>query len=343
MIRSRLFAAVLSLSALSVPLWSAQPALANKPLQVQTEDLHFGCSDVRTADGVVQIAASDFSEFNEADASINYWVPPETPENAPDSTYRSSSLITDQHVTRTGNHFEGTLLMEDRDFNPVGTASFSVDLIPTTEVMDVGEKSRFGNRNIHDKSTLQFFSVSGSVTLHDGKVFNLTNCIGPDGAPSDHAGANLITDFRVTDPSQFVISFSGVLVICDVTTEDYFMNLGASNENGPDVSLFFSDDVTSLFGSSEDVILTAEEFSGSIPLANDETGEPAGDAVLDVTFTRGEHTVIRVQDGSIRSNQEGFILQPTGTLTFPNGTVVDMSSCFAFDGREQQKEHRPRE
>jgi hypothetical protein len=34
-------------------------------------------------------------------------------------------------------------------------------------------------------------------------------------------------------------------------------------------------------------------------------------------------------------------LIPSGTISFPDGTVVDMSPCFAFDGREQQKEHRP--
>jgi hypothetical protein len=345
MYRSRLLAAVLSVAALVTPLWSAVPASANKPTQIFSRSFHFVCSDVRTSDGVVQITVDDFSEFSTPDGSISYWVPPETPENAPQSTYRSSSLIEDQHITRTGNHFEGTLGMEDRDFTPVGTASFSVDLIPTADVENTGEKSKFGNRNIHDKSTVQFFKVSGSVTMHDGKTFDLTDCIGPDGAPSDVAGADFITDVRITDPSQFVLNRSGILVLCDITTETYAMNLGASAEEestGGQATLFTAE--RAIGGETSDgLTLTSESFTGTIPIVDFDSGEELGDAVVDVAFTRGAHTTIKVTEGSIRTTRVGFSLIPAGTISFPTGTVVDLSSCFAFDGREQQKEHRPSE
>jgi len=337
--RATLFTVVCLLAVTSV-VATAGPALANKPTQIYTQSIHFVCSDVRTPDGVVQISAELFSEFNEADASINYWVPPETPENSQDSTYRSSSLIEDQHVTLTGHHFDGTLVMEDRDFNPVGNATFSVDLIPTTGVEKTGGRSKNGNRNIHDNSTVQFFSVAGSVKLHDGKVFDLTNCVGPDGAPPDRAGAELIEDVRITDPSQFTISFVGTLVLCDISTPDYALNLGASNEQEARTDLAFEDANGLVFGFSDGITLTPTELSGTVPL-NDDNGEPAGEAVVDVSFARGHHTVIRTQEGGIRSNREGFLLIPSGTISFPDGTVVDMSPCFAFDGREQQKEHRP--
>ncbi|MFY9588353.1 MAG: hypothetical protein WAT66_12945 [Actinomycetota bacterium] len=346
MIRSRLFVAVLSVTALVAPLWSAAPASANKPTQIFERSVHFVCSDVRTPDGIVQIAADDFSEFDTPDASINYWVPPETPENAPDSTYRSSSLIEDQQVTRDGLHFEGTVVMEDRDFNPVGNATFSVDLIPTSDVESVGEKSKFGNRNIHDKSTVQFFSVSGSVTLHDGKTFDLTNCIGPDGADPEKAAADFITDIRVTDPSQFVLNKSGILVLCDVVTDSYAMSFGASSESTgtSGQAQFFSDAQSIGGGTDSGLTLTNEVLSGAIPIEDFDTGESLGDAIVDVTFTRGQHAEIRTTQGSIRDTMVGFLLNPTGTITFPTdpATAVDMSSCFAFDGREQQKEHRPR-
>lgn len=342
MIRNRLFVAVLTLSALVAPLWTAGPAAANKPTQIFNRSIGFVCSDVRTADGVVQIAAELFSEFNEPDVSISYWVPPETPENS-ESTYRSSSLISDQNVTLTGYHFEGTVVMEDRDFNPVGTASFVVDMIATSDPEAVGEKSKFGNRNIHDKSTLQTFSVSGSVTLHDGTVFDLTDCIGPDGAPSDMAGRDFITDIRITDPSQFVISHSGILVLCDITTDTYAVSFGASaEETGTSGQVQFFSEALSMGGGTENgLTLTNEVLSGAIPVENFDTGESLGDALVDVSFTRGEHAQIRTQEGSVRSTMVGFLLNPTGSITFPTGTVVDMSSCFAFDGKEQQKEHRP--
>ena len=332
---------VVCLLVLTSILVTAGPAAANKPAQIYTRSVHFVCSDVRTSDGVVQVSAELFSEFDEADASINYWVPPETPENSQDSTYRSSSFIGDQHVTLTGYHFDGTVLMEDRDFNPIGSATFSVDLIPTTGVEETGGRSKNGNRNIHDNSTVQFFSVAGSLTTQDGKIFNLTDCVGPDGAPPDRAGAEFIEDVRITDPSQFTISFVGTLVLCDLSTPDYALNLGASNEQGGRTDLAFEDANGLVFGSSDTITLTPTEFSGMVPLNND-NGDPAGDAVIDVSFTRGHHTVVRTQEGGIRSNREGFLLVPSGTITFPDETVVDMSSCFAFDGREQQKEHRPK-
>ena len=337
---------VACLLAMAGILVTAGPAAANRPTQIFSRSIHFVCSDVRTSDGVVQIAADDFSEFNEPNVSVGYWVAPATPEDG-DPTYRSSSLITDQNVTRTDYHFEGTVLMEDPEFNPVGNASFSVDLIPTSDVERVGENSKFGNRNIHDKSSVQFFSVDGSVTLHDGTVFDLTDCIGPDGAPADRAGADFIEDISITDPSQFVLNNSGILVLCDISTEAYTMNLGASSDKtttGGEAFLFTAD--RAIGGeTSSGLSLSNTAFTGAIPMTDFDTDEPLGDAIVDVAFTRGEHTVVRVTNGSVRESMIGFALIPTGTITFPTdpATIVDMSSCFAFDGREQDKEHRPDE
>ena len=351
MFRNRLFVAVISLPALLLPLWTAGPAAANEPTRIVNRSIGFVCSDVRTSDGVVRVEAEQFSEVDTPDASINYWVPPETPENALDSAYRSSSLITDQHVsvtgTPTGYRFEASVVMEDRDFNPIGTATFVVDLIATSGVADVGGRSKFGNRNIHDDSTVQFFKVAGSVTLHDGAVFDLTDCIGPDGAPPDQAGHDTIVDLRITDPSQFVISRSGILVLCDIATETYAVSFGASAEStGTSGEVQFLSDAVSLGGWTDSgLLLTDETLDGRIPVEDFATGEPLGDAVVDVTFTRGQHAQFRTRAGSIRVNMVGFLLNPTGTITFPTSpaTVVDMSSCFAFDGKEQQKEHRPDE
>ena len=91
--------------------------------------------------------------------------------------------------------------------------------------------------------------------------------------------------------------------------------------------------------------LTNETPSGRIAVEDVETGEPLGGAVVDVMFTRGRHVEIRTQEGPIRVTRVGFALNATGTITFPTkpATVMDMSSCFAFDGKEQQKEHRPDE
>lgn len=335
------FIAVSTLTAAGLAV-SASPAAANRPTRVFENTVTFVCeSGVTNEFGTAQVTAEDHSEFGSS-GSILYWVAPDSPDTG-EATFRSSSLITDQQVTRTGYHFDGVLLMEDQDFNPVGNATFSVDLIPTGRVDEATPaRSRFGNRTIHDRSSVKFFSVVGTVTMHDGTVFDLTGCGGPDGSGPDTAGFDTTIDVRVTDPSQFVISFSGVLVLCDVVTPGHALNLGASSENGPQTELQFTDESGTLFGFSDEITLTAEEFSGTVPLSH-EDGEPAGDAVIDVTFTRGDHIVVRTENGSIRSRQIGYLLEPAGSITFPTGTVVDLSSCFAFDGTEQQKEHRPRE
>jgi hypothetical protein len=350
MIRRSIVVTVVCALAL-VGLYSgAGPAFGNKPSQIYENNVHFACDQpgVTTEHGTVLVFVEDSSEFG-ASGSILWWVPPETIENTGgDATYRSSSLIEDQQVTRTGYHFEAVLAMEDRDFNPLGDATISVDLIPTGRVDYASpEKDRFGNRFIRDNSVVKFFSVAGTVTMFDGTVFNITNCGGPDGSGPDTAGFDTTTDIRISDPSQFVLKQGGedgVLVLCDITTETHSFNLGASTgEAGSDASIFFTPAVgPALFGQGP-VTLSTASFEGSIAL-QDENGEPAGDAVIDATFTRRDRTAVRQTVNGVRDKMVGWLLETTGTVTLPTApaTVIDLSSCFVFNGTETVKEHRPK-
>jgi hypothetical protein len=319
-------------SSLVTAFVGAPPAAANKPLHITSHRVDLICDlpGITTENGTVVLTLEDDSEFGTS-GSILYWVPPETPENSPDSTYRTSSLAEEEHITRTGYHFDAVMGMEDRDFNPVGDAVITADLVPTGQQEGPAGKSRFGNRTIRDDSVTTFLVVeSGTVSLQDGNVFDLSGC----------PGFETTIDFSVSDPSQFVISFSGILVLCDIVTRDYGVSIGASTDPATSVQVFYGDANGTLFGYSEDITLTADEFKGTIPLSDD-YGEPAGEAVVDVTFTKGDRLVVRAEDGGIRSTRTGDLLEPSGTFTFPAATV-DASSCFAFDGREQQKEHRPK-
>jgi len=323
------------LSSVAGTIVGVQPAMANKPLHVFEHSVSFVCDlpGITNSVGTLLTSVEDHSEFGTS-SSVLYWVTPETPETNEDSTFRSSSLAEDEHITRTGYHFDAVIGMEDRDFNPIGDAILTADLVATGQVDGPAGNSKFGNRNIHDKSTVKFLVVdTGTVTLPDGVVFDISGCPGFDST----------IDFTVTDPSQFVISFSGILVLCDVSTSDYSLNLGASSADGT-TTFFFSDAAGNLNGFADDISLTSDEFHAVIP-ASDDDGSPVGDAVVAVSFERGARLVVRTEDGGIRSKRVGTILVPTGTITIPTSpaTVIDLSSCFAFDGREQQKEHRPSE
>ena len=351
MIRRAIVVVSVVVAALAGQVAGPGSALANKPTNFYENNVHFECGvpGVTTPDGTILVNAEDSSEFGR-DASILWWIPPDSIDTA-DATFRSSSLIEDQVVTRTGYHFDIDVKMEDRDFTPVGNATASIDLIPTGEVTPPEGKSRFGNRTIRDNSTVKFFTVAGTVTMHvtghDPTTFDVTNCGGPDGAPPDHAGFDTTIDVTTTDPSQFVLNKAGILVLCDVQTDTYSFNFGASSEKnatGGQTSLENADG--GLGGETQSgLTLTSAVFSGSIPLIDFSTGDPAGVAVVDATFAQGDHTVVRETQGSVRDRRTGFLLIPSGSITFPTSppTVVDLSGCFAFDGREQQKEHRPKE
>ena len=323
-------AALLSIAALSS---TAGPAVAGKPIRIFEHRFGFVCEEPWLSnEGGIAITAASVSSESGPEAIVLYWAPPETPETA-EATLRSTTDV--PQVTVTGYHIDALVPMEDQDFNPVGNAVISVDLVPVGEPEVGAGKSRQGNRTIRDNTVNQPLVIeSGTLTLPNGVIFDLTGCQGSD----------LTIDIRISNPSQFVITHRGILVLCDIATEDYVVNLGASSDDsGTGGEVFYSDATQTLGGSSEDLVLTSEIFSGTFDLIDFETEEPAGEAVLAATLTRGEHVVLRFSDGNVHSKMIGNLLEVDGTITIPTdpATVVDLSSCFAFEGKEQIKEHRP--
>jgi hypothetical protein len=322
-------------AALLVVALVSGPASAGKPIKIFEHRIGFVCEDpwLSNEDGIAITAASVSSESG-PEAIVLYWAPPETPETA-EATLRSTTDVPE--VTVTGYHLDAVVPMEDQDFTPVGDAIISADLVAVGEPELGAGKSKQGNRTIRDNSVNQPLVVeSGTLTLPNGVVFDLTGCQGSD----------LTIDIRISNPNQFVITSTGILVLCDIATDDYVVNLGASAE-GSNVGgeVFYTDATQTIGGFSENLVLTSDVFSGTFDLINFETEEPAGQAVVDATFTQGDHIVLKTSEGSIHSKMIGNLLDVTGTLTIPTDptTVVDLSSCFAFDGKEQIKEHAPKD
>jgi hypothetical protein len=347
---------ILALTTLGITV-IAGPASANRPTSFFENNVHFVCDQpgVTTSDGTLMVSAEDSTEFGR-DAGILWWVPPDTIENTGGTpTFVSSPFIEDQTVTRTGYHFDIDLRMIDpHTFDYVGNATASIDLIDSGIVEEATpKKSKFGNRQTFDNSVVKFFSVSGTVTLNvtglPTTTFDVTNCTGPDGNPPERAGFDTTIDVRISDPSQFVLNKSGVLVLCNIGTDDFLLEVAASAEKDVTGGQLIFQNVDGVIGGSTDstLTLTNEVFAGTVPMFDFNTGDPVGDAVVDVRFTQGEHAVIRSTQGSVRDRLIGYLLNPTGTITIPTTptpTVVDFSACiFAFDGTEQQKEHRPKE
>lgn len=312
----------------------AQPASAGKPFTIFEHRIGFVCEEpwLSNEDGIAIVQAAVSSETG-GEGLVLFWAPPETPETA-EATLRSTADV--PTVTVDGLHIEADIPMEDQNFTPVGSAIISADLVPVGEPELGPGKSKEGNRMIRDNTVLQPLVVeSGTATLPNGVVFDLTGC----------QGADLTIDIRISNPSQFVITHSGILVLCDIATEDYIFNLGASAEDNGNVGaeLFYSDATQTLGGFPNELTLTPDTFSGTFELINFETEEPAGTAVLDATMTEGDHVTLKTTNGSQSSKKVGNLLDVTGTVTIPTepATVVDLSSCFAFNGKETIKEHRP--
>lgn len=335
MTRRTAFIAAFVITTVALLSGATGPALAAKPIKIFEHRFGFVCDDPPlTNEAGTVIVAATLSSVDGPEAIVLYWVAPDSPETG-EATFRSTTDV--PQVTVTGNHLDAVVPMEDQKFNPIGNAIISADLTPIGEPELGAGKSKEGNRTIKDESVNQPLVVeSGTLTLPDGTVFDLTGC----------PGADFTIDITITNPNQFVISHSGVLVLCDIATDDYVLNLGASaDDSGSGGEVFYSDATQTLGGFSEDLVLTSEVFSGTFDLINFETEEPAGEAVVDATFTQGEHIVVRTTQDGIHSKMIGNLLEVAGTITIPTdpSTVVDLSSCFAFDGKEQIKEHAPKE
>lgn len=312
----------------------AGPAQAAKPIKIFEHRFGFVCDEPPlTNDTGTVIVAANTSSVEDPSAIVLYWVAPNSPETG-EATFRSTADV--PQVTVTGNHLDAVIPMEDQNFTPIGNAVISADLVSNGEPeLGVG-KSKEGNRTIKDNTVNQPLVVeSGTLTLPDGTVFDLTGC----------PGADLTIDITITNPNQFVISHSGVLVLCDIASEDYVLNLGASAEDqgAAGAEVFFSDGEQSLGGFAEELTLNEEIFTATFPIIDFETEEFLGNAVLDATFTQGDHIALKSTEGSIHSKMIGYLLDVMGTITIPTDpqTIVDLSTCFAFAGTEQIKEHAP--
>lgn len=312
----------------------ASPAIAGKPITFSDHRVGFECPFLTNETGTLALAVFS-SEAEEDTGFVEYWVAPDSPETG-GGTFRSSSTEP-AVVTVTGYHLEAVIPLENQDFEPVGDAIVVADLVTAGDPTLGPGKTRFGNRTIRDNFVEQPLVVeSGTATLHDGTVFEFSEC----------PGGELIIDYRETNPSQFVISFGGILVLCDIATEDYAVHIAASAGDQPSGGeVLLNQAGTTLVGAAQEgVTLTPTEFSATIPLVDLDTEEPAGDAIIEATLTEGQHVTIRRDIDTIRSTLIGNQLDVTGTVTFTEpGLVVDLSSCFAFEGREQHKEHRPDE
>ena len=325
---------VLALVALSA---LAGPATAAKPIRIFEHRFGFACEEpwLSNEDGIA-IAGAAVSSESGPEGIVLYWAPPETPETA-DATLRSTTDV--PLVTVTGNHIDAVIPMEDQEFTPVGNVVISADLVEAGEPEQGAGKTREGNRTFRDNSVSQPLVVeSGTLTLPNGVVFDLTGC----------AGSDLTIDIRISNPDQFVIrAFEGILVVCDVAGEDYVLNLAASAEEfGTGGEVTFSNAAGTLRGFAEGFTLTPSEFSATFPLLDAETEQPAGDAVVDVTFGERRHATLRFENSEgVRSKLVGWLMEPTGTITIPTdpATVIDLASCFAFEGYQQDIQHRPDE
>lgn len=320
---------VAALGLLAIPIGGASAA---RPVRINEHIIVMSCFEPLVT-GPYGTLGTDavISDVYGPSATVFYWAEGADPETDEPTLV---STVDVPVVTGDASHIDATIPVEDSNRQPAGDAILDVDLAPVGD-LETNETVRWGNRLIKDDGWLQRLVVtSGTLTLPDGAVFDLTGC----------AGGERVVDVFITNPDSFVQSFSGILVLCDISTENYAFELGASAEEAETgARAFFSSDGLFLEGHHSDLTLTEDAFTGTIEMNDGDTGEPVGDAVVNVSFAQGDRTVIRRSEGLRRSTMTGRLLEPSGTITIPTdpATVIDLSSCFAIDGREQIIEPHP--
>jgi len=313
-------------------LFIAPGAQGAAPTRFSDTQVSLFCDDMQNASGLVQGLGASSSEAFGDFASLAFFQSGTSPETDPPTL--SASFETPADVTGDDDSLAAQIPLVDAAGEPAGTATLNASLVPDGDPITI-EGFRDGNRWIRQSGTDQHVIASGTLDLPDVGRFEFDGC----------SGDILHIDVFESNPDTFVATFSGLIVECDLETEDGFVSLFAINDSqGSFIDVtFFPASGGLLSGGLPDATVTTQQLSGTIPLSfESEGGGDAGEAVIDAVLTAGQRVNFSTRSSSSKLKVIGRLYNVAGSLTFSHGGErFDLSGCVAIDRRDQNTSHNP--
>lgn len=210
---------------------------------------------------------------------------------------------------------------------PVGVAIIEAEWIPSGEPEVFMDRFRNGNQWVEVRDTFTPADTAGSAALEGFFDIDLSDC----------GGSLFETTVWQTNPNAFNSRFSGHFVECPLEGPDGQGFLFAdSGDFGQFMDVFIAPlEGPGAFGFTEDFVFTDTELSGVVQLEEEETGEPVGEATVDLELASSNlsSSTVILQNGRVKVIEEFFDV--TGTVAV-DGSEFEAVDCFsvAFDVRE---------
>ena len=304
------------------------------------------CERLESADGTVFLAAVESDAFGEI-ADLTFWSAGTSPETSNPTwvSISGSADVTETAVTGTFQlvEFAQPSTPEEPPFgDPVGTATLSATLTPDGEPVPFDDRFSQGNQKFRVSGVVQNYTVTGTVELPGGLIFDLSTC---DGFRAT------FTEFRNSPASQ-VSRFESFDLSCSWRIGETFISLFAvADEFGGFGQLFISTPETEVIGFEIARELSLEAFSASYELIEltepgpgpePPEGEPIGTAEASAVLTP---TKARVNEhfsfGPEKVHVTGQLYSVDGTLSITSEIgdftlPMDDQTCRAADQRTTQ-------
>lgn len=326
--RQRIVRAVVS-AALALGVLIGLPATgsAGQPTRFEDHQIYISCFDplLTSGDDSAGVSVGTSDAFGDQ-ATLAYWRAPASPENEDPPTLFSGES---GDVDATASHIEATIPVFEGDPGVLaGEATVVADLAPDGDPF-AGTTTHDGNFMFRDRSLVQGLVVTeGTLTLPDGTTFDLTGCPGAD---AQYETFETQPDARVHDFRDFILA-------CEIESDDGFLFLFGSVD-GAFVDIFFDSPSGVMFAEGPgEGTFDPDGIDWTVPMFNGATGESAGDATVQATFTpSGEDVSFEPRSSNSHDKVTGEAFDVAGEVTLPTepATTFDLSSCVAVDLRDR--------
>jgi hypothetical protein len=313
----------------------AAPVSAAPPVRVSDTESVLFCENLANADGVAFVFAVESAQFGSF-ADLAFWPAGTSPEMSEPAwiAMTGSADFGPTSVTATFElvEYEPSPTPDEPPFgDPVGTATLNGTLTAVGDPQSYRSQEKNGNQQFRREGVFQEYSVTGSLELPGGIVFDLGSCT---------AVTDAYTEFT-TMPAAHVSRFDQLTLDCFWEVGETTIGLFAfAEEFGGFTGMFVSGPDTELEGVlAAPETFTTESFEATydlFDLTDSEAGDPVGSATASATLTEGGRINERFAGRGFKTMIRGtsYVVDGTLSLDLPSGPLslpMDEASCTAAD------------